>query len=189
MLKPGHMLRLTPLAFAALRVVMQTPIGKVRALVVHLHPPVTEDGDARVVSSSRSDHFPVIAEFVRAPPFTIRPAAPSGGSLVNPRPVVNSPSPRGRTPQGRSTSTGVRRPMVVPSPRAPDALLPQHQATPAGVTAQAKAEPLLIEVTDDSEATFTSDSRVVVEPSPTWPAKFSPQHRGWPPAMTMQPPP
>jgi endonuclease/exonuclease/phosphatase (EEP) superfamily protein YafD len=159
--------------FAALRVVTQTPLGRVQALVVHLHPPVTEDGDwvrgylsssptrraeleawlpaleaglptlvagdfnegtsgdavqllerrglrtvlpefhpsaktwrwpvgpltltaqldhiaydrrlepldAQVVPSGRSDHFPVMAEFVRAPPATIRPPAPHGGSL------------------------------------------------------------------------------------------------------------
>jgi endonuclease/exonuclease/phosphatase family metal-dependent hydrolase len=30
--------------FPALRVVAQTPLGPVQALVVHLHPPVTEDG-------------------------------------------------------------------------------------------------------------------------------------------------
>jgi endonuclease/exonuclease/phosphatase (EEP) superfamily protein YafD len=159
--------------FAALRVVTQTPIGPVQALVVHLHPPVSEDGDwvkgylssspvrraeleawlptlepgmptlvagdfnegtsgqalqlleqrglrtvlpefhpgaktwqwpvgplllsaqldhlaydarlepldARVVRSGRSDHFPVLAEFIRARPETIRPRAPSGTSL------------------------------------------------------------------------------------------------------------
>ena len=159
--------------FAALRVVTQTPLGRVQALVVHLHPPVTEDGDwvrgylsssptrraeleawlpqleaglptlvagdfnegtsgeaiqllerrglrtvlpefhpaaktwhwpvgpltltaqldhiaydrrlepldARVEISGRSDHFPVIAEFVRARAAAIRPPAPHGGSL------------------------------------------------------------------------------------------------------------
>ena len=159
--------------FAALRVVTQTPLGPVQALVVHLHPPVSEDGDwvkgyfsssptrraelerwlpaldadlptlvagdfnegtsgdavqllerrglrtvlpefhpaaktwrwpvgplmlsaqldhvaydrrlepldARVAVSGRSDHFPVIAEFIRATPATLRPAAPSGSSL------------------------------------------------------------------------------------------------------------
>jgi endonuclease/exonuclease/phosphatase (EEP) superfamily protein YafD len=159
--------------FGALRVVTQTPIGPLQALVVHLHPPVTDDGDwvrgylstsprrraeletwlpsldpgiptlvagdfnegtsgeavrwleanglrtalpefhpsaktwqwpvgplllsaqldhvaydsrlepldARVIPSGRSDHFPVLAEFIRATPAIVRPGAPSGASL------------------------------------------------------------------------------------------------------------
>lgn len=159
--------------FPALRVVTQTPLGPVQALVVHLHPPVTEDGswvrgylstgdvrraevahwlgaleggmptlvvgdfnegtsgpavqhleakglrtalpefdpkaktwrwpvgpfmlsaqldhvtysaeleplEARVMQRGQSDHFPVVAEFIRASAPLIRPEAPSGSSL------------------------------------------------------------------------------------------------------------
>ncbi len=159
--------------FPALRVVTQTPIGPVQALVVHLHPPVTESGswvsgyfgtsplrraeleqwlpslqaglptliagdfnegtsgkalelleqrnvrsalpefeptaktwrwpvgplllsaqldhlaydlrleplDARVLLRGRSDHLPVMAEFILAAPNTVRPPAPRGSSL------------------------------------------------------------------------------------------------------------
>jgi endonuclease/exonuclease/phosphatase (EEP) superfamily protein YafD len=159
--------------FPALRVVTQTPVGPVQALVVHLHPPVTEDGSwvrgytstgrvrhsevahwlpalepglatlvvgdfnegtsgpavqelerqglrtalpefdpraktwhwpvgplqlsaqfdhvaysaqldpltARVEPRGQSDHFPVVAEFVRAKRPVMRPPAPSGSSL------------------------------------------------------------------------------------------------------------
>lgn len=159
--------------FAAMRVVTQTPIGPVQALVVHLHPPVTDEGDwvrgylstsprrraeleawlpsldpaiptlvagdfnegtrgeamrllearglrtvlpefhpsaktwrwpvgplllsaqldhvayderlepldAQVLARGRSDHLPVVAEFIRAPRGALRPAAPVGSSL------------------------------------------------------------------------------------------------------------
>lgn len=159
--------------FTALRVITRTPVGPLQALVVHLHPPVSEDGDwvkgylstgptrraelqswlpslergmativvgdfnegtsgeamkwleaqglrtvlpefkpraktwqwpvgplmlsaqldhvaydvhlepldARVIKAGRSDHFPVIAEFVLASPRVVRPGAPSGTSL------------------------------------------------------------------------------------------------------------
>ncbi len=159
--------------FPALRVVTRTPLGPVQALVVHLHPPVTEDGswvrgylstggtrraevehwlaalqpglptlvvgdfnegtggpavqlleakglrtalpeftpdaktwrwpvgpfllsaqldhvaysreleplEARVEPRGASDHLPVFADFVRAPPGVVRPPAPSGTSL------------------------------------------------------------------------------------------------------------
>ncbi|MDP1825578.1 MAG: endonuclease/exonuclease/phosphatase family protein [Archangium sp.] len=159
--------------FAAMRVITQTPIGPVQALVVHLHPPVTDDGDwvrgylstsprrraeleawlpslepgiptlvagdfnegtsgeaarllearglrtvlpefhpaaktwrwpvgplllsaqldhvaydaqlepldARVVPRGRSDHLPVVADFIRAARGALRPPMPSGSSL------------------------------------------------------------------------------------------------------------
>jgi endonuclease/exonuclease/phosphatase (EEP) superfamily protein YafD len=159
--------------FSALRVIARTPVGPLQALVVHLHPPVSEDGDwvkgylstgpvrraelqswlpslapgvptvvvgdfnegtsgeatkwleaqglrtvlpefkpraktwqwpvgalllsaqldhvaydvrlepldARVIRAGRSDHFPVVAEFVLAGRPVIRPPPPSGSSL------------------------------------------------------------------------------------------------------------
>ena len=71
-----------------------------------------------------------------------------------------------------TTSTGVRRFVVVPSPSLPTLLLPQHLAAPV-TTAQVWREPVVTSVAPlVNPETFTGVERSVVVPSPSAPAKL-----------------
>src|SRR5581483_3979247 len=83
-----------------------------------------------------------------------------------------------------TTSTGVLRVVVVPSPSWPLKLMPQHLTPPAVVSAQVNSLPAMIWVTPlDRPTTSTGVVRgVALVPSPSWPVRFSPQHLT-PPAL------
>ncbi len=56
--------------FPAVRIVVETAFGRVQALSVHLHPPVSEGGSFvsgvfKVRRGGRSDHLPVIAVLIQ----------------------------------------------------------------------------------------------------------------------------
>src|SRR2546428_5554873 len=82
-----------------------------------------------------------------------------------------------------TTSTGVERSLVVPSPSSPSMLSPQHLTPPALVSAQVWKTPAAIAATPPPRPeTSTGAWRSVVVPSPSWPERLKPQHLT-PPAL------
>lgn len=71
-----------------------------------------------------------------------------------------------------TTETGVEEFVVVPSPRFPYELEPQHLAEPSARTAQS----VVSDTASDIPTTLTGVRESVVDPSPSCPEPFAPQH-------------
>ena len=67
---------------------------------------------------------------------------------------------------------------MVPLPRLPVVLMPQHMTVPPFINAQVKSCPAVIPTTPlESPLTGTGVSDFVVVPLPSWPFAFEPQHK------------
>ena len=82
------------------------------------------------------------------------------------------------TPEPKpTTSTGVGREVLVPSPSWPKALYPQHLTPPLIVSAQMWCQPAAMAVTPELKpTTSTGVVQLVVVPSPSAPESLNPQH-------------
>ena len=73
---------------------------------------------------------------------------------------------------------GVVRVVVVPSPRLPYALPPQHWTSPPVEIAHENVKPAETSAAADApcRVTWTGEGLVVFVPSPSWPLSLRPQH-------------
>ncbi len=108
---------------------------------------------------------------------------PTVSEQVCPPPAAMACMPLARP----TTSTGVLRLVVVPSPNWPDPLPPQHLTPPPMVSAQVCPSPAAMACMPLARpTTSTGVSRLVVLPSPNWPAPLPPQHLTPPPRLSRE---
>ena len=121
------------------------------------------------------------ASRTRYHPSTIasRPSLAQLWSKPSAKLVTGSPRPR--------TRVGCRLPMVVPSPRTPYSLVPQHHTDPSRFSAQLcclRTARSVVSV--PSPVTCTESIRLIVVPSPSVPPSLAPQHHTVPSSLRAQ---